>query len=259
MNDPKRPDASLTAQYRPARRMRLPDQLYEQILRQIIDGNMVEGQRLPTEHQLSQLFQVSRPIVREALFRLQADGLVEAVQGSGTYVRRRPDPDVVQLAPEGRIADILRCFELRIALEGEAAAYAAQRRTNADIAAIRAAYAKLETVTADEELGVPADLQFHRTLIAAAHNELFDNVFTNLLDLMEAGLTITRTLSLRRDAERRRIVQAEHLKIVEAIVDQQPDAARAAARAHIDNARQRLVTKETERAGTTPEPDAAEG
>jgi DNA-binding FadR family transcriptional regulator len=239
-------DAKLVTPYKPARRMRLPDQLYEQILRQIIDGQMVEGQKLPTEHQMSQLFQVSRPVVREALFRLQADGLVEAVQGSGTYVRRRPDPGVVQLAPEGQIADILRCFELRIALEGEAAYYAAERCTASDIKAIRDTYQKLESATEDEQLGVSADMEFHRMLLAAAHNELFTVVFDNMTELMEAGLTVTRSLSLRGDVSRRRTVQAEHMAILSAVVERRAEDARLAARTHLENARQRLVTKESQ-------------
>ena len=111
---------------------------------------------------------------------------------------------------------------------------------------------------ADEQLGVSADIQFHRAIVAAAHNELFDKVFADLIELMESGLTITRTLSLRRNAERRRIVQGEYLKIVTAIVEQKPDAARVAARSHIENARHRLVTKETERVGKSAASGTAE-
>ena len=70
----------------PGRRQLLSDQLYGQILDQIVAGVLNEGDRLPPEKEICKMFGVSRPVVRDALLRLRADGLLRARQGSGTFV-----------------------------------------------------------------------------------------------------------------------------------------------------------------------------
>src|SRR5258707_7178535 len=76
----------------PVRQSKLADQLYEQILDRIVGGGLAIGGKLPSESQLGELFGVSRPVVREALSRLQADGVVMSRHGSGSHVPPRPQP-----------------------------------------------------------------------------------------------------------------------------------------------------------------------
>src|SRR5262249_39587839 len=149
------------------------DQLYELILDQVISGGMAEGSKLPSESRLGELFGVSRPVVREALSRLQADGVVVSRHGSGSYVQRPPNPAFAPLAPTGNVANLMRCMEFRIALEGEAASLAARRRTEANLAQIEQALAELETVIDRGEVGVEADRQFHVAIASATQNQLF--------------------------------------------------------------------------------------
>jgi DNA-binding FadR family transcriptional regulator len=85
----------------------------------------LSGDRLPSESRLCEVFGVSRPVVREAISRLQADGLVVTRHGAGTFVAKRPREEFLRLAPIGSLADLMRCYEYRIALEGEAASLAA--------------------------------------------------------------------------------------------------------------------------------------
>lgn len=228
--------------YRPAQRVRLADQLYEQVLQGIVSGEYAEGTRLPSENQLSEALGVSRPVVREALFRLQVDGLVVARQGSGTYVQRRPSAEFFQHAPAGAVAEVLRFFELRIALEGEAAFHAAQRRTDSDLSRIRASNKRLEAVIKAGEVGVQEDIDLHEAIALATHNDLFLETLRHLTTLFDASLRLTRGLSLRKNASRQRLVQDEHAAIVFAIAEGNADSARTAMRHHIDNARIRLVS-----------------
>jgi len=137
----------------PVRQSKLADQLYEQILDRIVNGGLAVGGKLPSESQLGELFGVSRPVVREALSRLQADGVVISRHGSGSYVQRRPNQAFALLAPTGDVANLMRCMEFRIALEGEAASLAARRRTEADLTRLEKALAELETVMARGEVG----------------------------------------------------------------------------------------------------------
>ena len=116
----------------------LSDYVYENILEKLISGQLGQGVKLPTENELARLFRVSRPTVRQALSRLQADGLVVSRKGSGNYISRRPSTYLLNLNPgEGAISQMLKSHELRIALEGDAAALAAARRSPAELAKMK--------------------------------------------------------------------------------------------------------------------------
>ena len=223
---------------RPAR---LADQIYRQLLEQIVEGKIEVGHRLPSELQLSDLFGVSRPVIRETISRLQADNLVATRKGSGTIVLRRPDRAILKLAPGGEIADLMRCFEFRVALEGEAAYLAAQRRSAEDLEAIDAALAVLDGVIEREEVGVDADFQFHAAISRATRNSFFIEELHRLAEQVRTGMNLTRRLSLARKRKRQLLVQNEHRDIAAAVRDQDEDAARATMRIHIDNARKRAL------------------
>ena len=225
---------------------RLGDQLYEQILDRIVTGAMAEGDKLPSESQLSEIYGVSRPVVREALSRLQADGVVVSRHGSGSFVQRRPSQALSLLAPIGDVADLMRCMEFRVALEGEAAFLAAIRRSTADLDRIKRAYADLEGAIASDEVGSEADQGFHIAIAAATQNRLFVHAMDVFGEHTLRGIELARKLSLRRSARRLQMVQMEHLRILKAIEAEEAEEAREAMRTHIDNARIRVLTDSTE-------------
>jgi GntR family transcriptional regulator, transcriptional repressor for pyruvate dehydrogenase complex len=214
--------------------------IYEQLFERIVGGEFPVNARLPSETELARRFGASRPVVREALARLRDDGLIVSRQGSGSYVKRRPDQAVLQFVPVGSIADIQRCFEFRVGLEGAAAALAATRWEEHDLAQIKKAFRELEACIEAGQLGVDADECFHRAVAEATHNPYQILVQTSLQPHIAFGMTLTRNLSLLRAAERLRAVQDEHRAILEAIENRDPDGARAAMQAHIDNARRRM-------------------
>jgi DNA-binding FadR family transcriptional regulator len=179
-------------------------------------------------------------VVREALARLRDDGIIVSRQGSGSYVKRRPDTAVLRFVPVSSIADIQRCFEFRVGLEGVAAALAAERWEDGDIAEIRAAFDELETCIRDGKLGVDADERFHMAVAKATHNTYHVSVQGSLHPHIVFGMNLLRNLSLLRTAERLRLVQDEHRAIVAAIEARAADAARTAMQSHIDNARRRM-------------------
>jgi GntR family transcriptional regulator, transcriptional repressor for pyruvate dehydrogenase complex len=227
---------------------RLPDRIYEQILEQIISGAFSVGDRLPSENQLGAEYKVSRAVVREAFSRLLADGVVAARQGAGTFVRRKPGREFLRLAPIGGIADLMRCFEFRIALEGEAALLAAQRRTDENLEAMSAAFERLDEANAKGELGIQQDIDYHLAIARASRNQLFVQTLDALALHTFNGMNITRNLSLTRNRKRLTLVQEEHHRILEAIRAGDDEAARSVMRTHIDNARHRAL-------GDNAEPD----
>ena len=228
------------------RAVRLGDQLYELILARIVKGEFVEGERLPSEVRLCEEFGVSRPVVREALSRLQADGLVVSRQGSGSYVMRRPSEEMISIAPAGSIADLMRCFEFRIALEGETAALAALRRSSDDMKQIDTAMQALDTVIEQGEVGTGRDVDLHMAIARATRNKLFEISLKSIFAQLEGGMQLARSLSMRRSRVRLETVQGEHTAIVEAIRAEDSEGARAAMRTHINNARARILTDSLE-------------
>jgi GntR family transcriptional repressor for pyruvate dehydrogenase complex len=225
---------------------RLADRIYERLIEQIVVGEFPIGERLPSENQLGTEHGVSRAVVREALARLQADGVTITRRGAGTYVQRQPGREFLRLAPIGGMADLMRCFEFRVALEGEAASLAAQRRNDDDLRTIEAAFERLNIINAKGELGVEEDIIFHGAIAAASRNQLFIQTLEALAKHVYNGMNLTRHISLSRNRRRLAMVQEEHSRIVQAIRDPDPDEARAAMRTHISNARSRALDDSTE-------------
>ncbi|MBU0798684.1 MAG: FadR family transcriptional regulator [Alphaproteobacteria bacterium] len=226
----------------PLRQSKLADQLYEQIMLQIVNGSLAIGEKLPSEAQLCQLFAVSRPVVREALARLRADNVIASRRGSGTYVQSRPAADLVRLAPSGVLAELLRCYEMRVALEGEAAYLAAQRREKEDLVAIEQAldYMNSQLGSGDDEQGAEADFNFHMAIAAATKNALYVKTLQGLHITVRDGIQLARRISMLQH-EPLEVVRTEHNRIFRAIEKKQPGAARNAMRAHIDFSRLRMV------------------
>jgi GntR family transcriptional repressor for pyruvate dehydrogenase complex len=214
--------------------------IYEEIFRRITDGTYLTNNRLPTEQDFAKEFEVSRPVVREALARLRIDGLVDSRKGAGSFVRRRPDELALQLAPVASIADIQRCLEFRYSLEGEAAYYAAQRRDTNDLRKIRDAAKRLEDIPSTGQLGVVEDFNFHLVVAEASKNNLYPSTLLLIRNQVTYGMNLTRSISRIRPENRLVPVLREHLAIWEAIRDQDADRARDAMRQHISNGQKRL-------------------
>jgi DNA-binding FadR family transcriptional regulator len=225
----------------PGRRERLGDQLYGQLLERIVSGALKAGDKLPSENEICRSFHVSRPTVREAMMRLNADGLVVTRQGSGTFVQKRPSGHLVRLADVADVAGMLRCQEVRIALEGQTAALAAQRRTPGQLNQIFVALDGL--LAALDGAGAPAqaDFAFHQAVAMASGNALFTELLEMLNEriqhLMQVALSITRAGS----KERARRVLEEHEAIAEAIEGGDAEAASLAMRYHLHRSRQRFT------------------
>jgi len=208
----------------------------------IASGRVAPGETLPRETDLAGQFGVSRGVARECLRGLEERGLVRVKHGRGATVTPDDrwnvfDPDVLEaLLHSGQGGAILHEYlECRRLLEVEAVGLAAERATAADLAALSGAFARL-TATADRARGNPAaedlyheaDIALHRALIAATRNRALGN----LTGPIHRALTATRR-PLTRPAARIERAVAEYRRILAAIADRDPDAARAALRDHL--------------------------
>jgi DNA-binding FadR family transcriptional regulator len=239
------PPLALEARGAEAKRSKLSDRIYEQVFALIVSGEFPQNSKLPTEAQLGARFGVSRPVVREALARLRDDALIYSRQGSGSYIQRQPDRAVLRFAPVTSIADMQRCFEFRIALEGEGAALAAQRRDPEATARIDTILKRLDATIDAGELGADLDYELHLAIARASQNRFFADTLASLQPHIRVGMTLARNLSLLRPRERVVTVQNEHVAVVRAIRAGDAAAAREAMASHIDNARRRVFEGST--------------
>ena len=217
-------------------------ELVEAIGDRIRDGRTAPGDKLPTEAAIMAEFGVSRTVVREAISKLQASGLVETRHGIGTFVVGLGDSASFRIAPEqfATLRDVIAVLELRIGVETEAAALAAQRRTAQNLSDMRSA---LDAFAGAIEAGrdaVGPDFQFHLEVARATQNTHFADLMGSLgaMIIPRARLDGPAPVTEERKQYLRR-VNGEHESIYDAIVNQDAEAARAAMRTHLANSRER--------------------
>lgn len=221
----------------------LTDRVVAALVDLIRGEDFTPGSRLPSEMNMASRFGVSRTVIREAISRLKSEGLVESRQGSGVFVREgnmdapfRIDPAIMD-----SIQSVLQVVELRLALEGEIAAFAAKRRTSAQVKAISQALKQIENEEREGKDGVDADIAFHRSIAEATGNPQFLALIEFLSNFLRNATATTRSYEATKETLSLE-VKAEHAAIVDAISQQDPVAARTAARKHMEGASRRLKT-----------------
>ena len=216
--------------------------LSEEFENKIQQGLLQEGDKLPTESELVRCYDVSRTVVREALSKLQASGLVETKHGIGTFVLpARSAPGLVLNAHElSESIDVLAVLELRISLETEAAGLAATRRQDAHLHAMRTALHAFEQNFALGHETVSHDLDFHLSIAKATGNRYFQEILQHFGSMLIPRNRIASIHTSARDPDYLKRVNREHEEIYSAIERQDADSARAAMRIHLTNSRERL-------------------
>ncbi|HWK68050.1 MAG TPA: FadR/GntR family transcriptional regulator [Rhizobiaceae bacterium] len=224
------------------RRPKLADRLVDSIREQIVSGTLQPGDKLPTEAQLCGEYGVSRTVVREAVTRLAADGLVLPRQGAGVFVSEQAPTALESLAADlnGKVSMVLNVLEVRMAIEIESAALAAQRRSPSQEADIRAAFRDFDTQLQRGEPTGAADFAFHRAIAQATNNPFY----VEILDVLgrrtiPRDLVTTVSSELLQSQEYQASLQAEHRAIMEAVSDGDAEGARDAMRRHLSASQRR--------------------
>src|SRR5262245_27493373 len=207
----------------------LASEVVKRIAEAIRRGWLVPGARLPTEQELMAAMGVSRTVVREAVAALRADGLVTTRQGSGAYVAADVSRVPFRIDPEGlsSIDDVLEVMELRLAVEVEAAARAAERITPRRLVPIARAVRAIEAAIRKGEGAVNEDFAFHLAIAEASGN----GRFAELLEFLGRHVIPRQSvrLAMIAPAEQEQYLprtQSEHRRIQEAIAGADPVAPR---------------------------------
>jgi GntR family transcriptional repressor for pyruvate dehydrogenase complex len=213
------------------RERRLSDKVADMMLETILSDRLSVGDRLPSERELGEQFGVSRTVVREAVRALVTKGVIDVRSGSGLRVAAvdaNAVSESMSLFLRGGTLDFEKVHEVRTVLEVHLAGLAAERATDEDVAQLREIHERMQRETSDVEAAARDDLEFHRAIARATHNELFlllmDSIGSSLIDIRRENLgsgAAPMTLS-------------QHEAILELIAAKDPEAARTAMRRHLD-------------------------
>ncbi|GLS98974.1 GntR family transcriptional regulator [Sphingobium jiangsuense] len=222
---------------------RLYQDLARTLLEELAAGKYPVGARLPAERELTAMYNVSRPTVREAIIALEVQGLVEVRVGSGAYVVRLPGKGDVP----GFNISAFELTEARLLFEGEAAALAATQISDEELEDIERLVREIARENQETQGTESADQAFHLAIARATRNTAVYDTVEQLWRLRNTSPEASLLHAKARTANVKPVVD-EHSAIVEALKARDPAAARAAMRAHLAAVLDSLLFATEERA-----------
>ncbi|AKO91468.1 FadR/GntR family transcriptional regulator [Priestia filamentosa] len=207
-------------EYKKIKPRKIYEQVAEELLLNIKNGDLKPGDKLDSVWQLAENFQVGRSAIREALSALRAMGLIEMRQGEGTFVREF-DPSMISLPITTAVLmkkeDIENLLEVRKVLEVGASGAAASKRTEEDLTNMKNILEKMLNSVGDEELGEKVDFQFHLAVAKASQNPLLVGLMNNVGEMMLQSMRETRRVWLYSKETTSQRLYDEHMQIYKAI------------------------------------------
>lgn len=221
------------------------EQVIEQIQENILAGDLKKGDRLPSERELSEVMNISRTSIREAIRVLEAMGVVESIQGEGNFVCINPEKSLLQPLSmifklnNGKSQDI---FELRKVLEIESARLAANRATNIDCRELLSIVNQMEDETLDKnrnEVLVKLDKEFHNKLASMSKNYLIECLFATSSMLFEKFIEDARCEIIKKDCADK-LLLCQHKEICDAIINKNEELSMKSMKEHMDYVRRNI-------------------
>lgn len=229
---------------------RLPDEVATAIMEAIETGQLRSGDRLPTEIDLSKRFGVARTVVREAISLLRYDGIVDSRRGVGAFVSDRQQRSAFRISPAcfEKRKRIIQLLQLRTGVQSGASALAAEMRSQSQMQGIQDVFLSMEA--ADKrgpenalENRVDSELLLYRKIAEASGNEYYVEVTAMIETNIQNNL---RSAFLKNAAasEFGPSIIDEHRAVIQALEDQDVEAARTATRVRFEKAAARLSARE---------------
>jgi len=223
--------------YTPIQSSKIYEQIAEQIEQLILNGELRSGDRLPTERELAEQFQASRTAVREAMKTLAQKGLVDMRPGRGTIVidgtSKAMRHSLGLMMKVGQAGSSTNLVEVREILEPEIAALAAMRAGEEDITAMRESVLVMDASLDDADAYITADNNFHQALAKGTQNVLILALVDSIVYLLSEQRK--QIFSVKGGPERGQI---HHKRILEAVMNHDPEVARTAMYAHLRQVRE---------------------
>ncbi|NNE51501.1 MAG: FCD domain-containing protein [Sulfitobacter sp.] len=224
--------------FQPVAAEKLSQAVIRQIEQLILRGILRPGERLPSERELADRLQVSRPSLRDAIANLQEAGLLASKPGAGVYVAdvlgSAFSPALIELFARHDEA-VFDYLSFRRDLEGLAAERAAQHGSDTDLAVVQTLFSKMEAVHSKKnpEEEARLDAQFHMAIIDASHNVVMLHMMRSMYDLLRGGVFYNRQIMFKQRTSRAALLD-QHREINEALQARDPAGARAEVERHLD-------------------------
>lgn len=229
--------------FKPVASQRVSEAIFQQIREKILHGEFKPNDRLPSERSLMEIFQRSRPTIREALRMLERSGLIMTIPGSGGAVVKEITSQNLEQSLEGMVLQKsispLDLYEFRTINETANIEWAVQRRTAEDIEAMREIICQAEKCKNDWSQFFACDVNFHMAIVRAGKNQMsiiIHTVIAQLIsDIIARGFL---SLSTKAREQNRRDVIFNHKALLQAIIEQDTDKAKAIIISHLAEFRQ---------------------
>jgi GntR family transcriptional regulator, transcriptional repressor for pyruvate dehydrogenase complex len=221
--------------FQPIRLERVAEKVASQLKKAISGGVLRVGDRLPSERELAEQMGVSRPSIREALQQLELLGILETVHGGGSVVKNLTEQEIskpmeIVLKEDRQL--VLEVTEVRAFMEAWAAKQAATNRTEEELELIHGYLDEMERDLRKRRIRPELDFQFHIEIAAATHNTIFVHIIQNIHQLIDYSLRVHRE-QLFIAPEAQETIFNHHLRVFEAIRNQDAGTAEAAMREHL--------------------------
>jgi GntR family transcriptional regulator, transcriptional repressor for pyruvate dehydrogenase complex len=220
---------------KPIKPKRIADQVFDQLHELILRGTFKPSEKIMTERELSEAFQVSRTSIRDAINKLVVMGMLEQRQGQGTFVSRPGGKTHAYIAKvmDSQNATMQDLLEVRMGLECNSAALAAQRAQVQDIEFLEKSLIEINAAVKKGHLGSDSDTQFHMAIAYATHNPLQIFMMKQFHDFLSYAIQ-ENLVTLSQELGEFEIIHQQHTKIINAIKAHDAMNAYMAAKQHID-------------------------
>lgn len=199
----------------------------------------MNGARLPSEPEVASRIGVSRPVLRQALAALKAEGLIQSRRGSGTYATGQHSATLTFGRPE-TLSDLEDCMRFRMVIESAAASEAARRADSASLNQIHRAVQRMKTGVREPNSVLGLDMEFHIAVARAARSRYYSLTLETLMPHIMLGLNLARQMrNIPATVNSKRVI-AEHQKILSAIKNGDERRASAAMRQHLQKGIERI-------------------
>lgn len=219
---------------KPIKKKRLFEEIIFAIEEYIKEENIQPKEKLPSENELAEIFNVSKTAVREAMSVLHANGIIETRPGMGIYLKEVQGDSIFLKVVSNLMEkkELNETLEFRRGLEVEAVALAAVKGKKEDFLNIQKANEKLKVAAESGSLCVEEDYLFHYSIICASHNSIYKDVFHAVSSKMKEGIKISKMQSIKEPSRFLRAYH-EHQRIIDAIIKRDPETAAKEMRTHL--------------------------
>lgn len=231
-------DQGETHTWAPVRRVKLSDEIADQIVDSVVAGRFSFGERLPPERELAKYLNVGRPTLREAITALSAIGLLEVRPGEGTFVVDQHSDFISKAFSWAVLLDtrtIREVAEARIAIESELARLAARHATDEDIVALRTLVEAVRDAVGNSRTFTSADIEFHFKIAETARNVTLARILRAIQSLLRQWIDLAL-----KQPDTYTMAVSHHAEIFDAIANHDESGAAAAMRTHLEEMAQKI-------------------